>query len=174
LDELGRLKNLEHLSITIDYRMIHWDPNPDIERPLRDIFQTLPSIKTLELSVTVECSDLLEHLTLSSQQALLPNLRVLALTFNRADHKEGFVTYKALTQFVNSRPQLKKITVLECDSEGHNLPEHATLELVREILKSFGSRGLVHDIRRTTAMPSQRWIHVHPELRARPELLEFY
>ncbi|KAJ2921666.1 hypothetical protein H1R20_g15428, partial [Candolleomyces eurysporus] len=174
LNELRRLESVEHLSLTIDYPRNSTTTGPDIETPLRDIFGALPNIKTLELSLSPQYSYLVDGLTLSAQQDLLPNLHSLALTFNSADHGKHFIHPDILTQFVNSRTQLEKITILvnECGRDRPDLG-HPMLELVREALQPFISRGLVQDIRQET-MPSQRWISVDPELRAWPELLELH
>ncbi|RXW15836.1 hypothetical protein EST38_g10019 [Candolleomyces aberdarensis] len=172
LNELRRLESVEHLSLTIDYCRNSRTTGPDIETPLRDIFGALPNIKTLELSLSLDYSHSLDGLTLSVQQDLLPNLLTLALTFDFTQHYKGFIHPDILTQFVNSRTQFKKITILDC---GWNVPNlgHPTLELIREALRPFISRGLVQDIRHVP-MPSRRWIYVDPELRAWPELLELY
>ncbi|RXW19391.1 hypothetical protein EST38_g6466 [Candolleomyces aberdarensis] len=169
LDELRRLKNLEHFSIAIQ--------EDDALIPLQAMLQALPHIKTLELSLSGEYTPAIAQLTaLPGQQGLLPNLHTLALMFdaNGLDHDKAFLDPDTLVRFVESRTQralatrLEKFTIVVCSLDG---PDYATLDGVRKVLRPYIPKVLVWSVQCWIIL-YQRWIHVDPELEGRPELLE--
>ncbi|RXW19394.1 hypothetical protein EST38_g6465 [Candolleomyces aberdarensis] len=170
LDELRRLKNLEHLSLAIH--------GNDAETLARDMLQALPSIKTLELSLAAEYTGFLESLIPSGQQGFLPNLLTLALMFDESilDHDRAFLDPGILAQFVDSRTQcdlairLEKITIFVCHPEGS---DYSTLNAVQEVLRPYTPEVLVWNVR-YKAVPWRRWIYIDPELDDKPELLDLY
>jgi hypothetical protein len=176
LAELRRLKNLEHVSVTIR----NGDENaPTPVWALWDTLQVLPHITTLELSLQDNYTGILEQLTVSpDQHVFLPNLRTLGLMFdaNTACHDSHFIHSYALSHFIESRATgtlatpVETIEILVCDYSA----TYATLERVREVLQPFLGEGLLLKIKRVKATENPSWAHFDPELEGRPQLLELY
>ncbi|RXW15831.1 hypothetical protein EST38_g10020 [Candolleomyces aberdarensis] len=169
LDELRRLKNLEHLSISIRHG--------DTLTPLRAILQALPHIKTLELGLRNEYTPIIAQLTGSTgPQDLLPNLHTVGLMFDASnpDHSDDSIWLETLTRFVESRTQpelatrLETITFFACDHKVHPM-----LDAVRQALRPFILQCLIVKTRRIN-LSNLNWIAIDPELEGRPELLELY
>ncbi|KAJ2921665.1 hypothetical protein H1R20_g15429, partial [Candolleomyces eurysporus] len=167
LDELRRLKNLEHLSISIR--------NGDTLMPLQAIFQALPRIKTLELGLRNDYTPVIAQLTgPTGPQHLLPNLRTARLMFHGSNpnYNEDSIWLDTLTRFVEFRTQPEVATRLEtiaffaCDHKAH-----PTLDAVREALRPFTPQCLIVKTKRIN-LSNLNWISLDPELEGRPELLE--